>query len=130
MPSIRPHGCLAGSEAYQGSPTNPWEIRAYLLAAVGLEVQSNRILTCLIADQVAITLGLEVFKELQPVLVPPCLVRLKPFVQFFRRKSRSYMRSAGLRAGLPTGSGGVLFWAAMTNVPHRMKMVEATERDL
>jgi len=57
-PRIRPHGWRTGSEAYQGSPTNPREIRAYLFAAVGLEVQSNRILTCLIADQVAITFGL------------------------------------------------------------------------
>ena len=98
----------------------------YLLAAVGLEVQSNRILTCLIPDQVAITFSLEVIKELQPVVVAPCLVRLKPFVQFFRRKSRSWTEAAGLRAGLPTGSGGVFFLATMTKVPLWMKMVEVT----
>ncbi len=63
MPSISPHGWRTGSEAYQGSPTNLCEIRPYLLAAVGLEVQSNRILTCLIADRVAITFGLEVIKR-------------------------------------------------------------------
>ena len=108
---IRPHGWRTGSEAYQGSPTNPCEIRLYLLAAVGLEVQSNRILTCLIADQVAITLGLEVIKELQPVVVAPCLVRLKPFVQFFLRESRSWMRSRGAASGFADGCWRGLYFS-------------------
>jgi hypothetical protein len=89
-----PAGVLA-----QDSPTNPGKRGPYLLAAVGLKVQSNRILTCLIADQVAVTFGLEVIQELQPVVVAPCLVRLKPFVQFFLRENRDRLRSRGAASG-------------------------------
>ena len=111
MPRIRPHSWRTGSEAYQGSPTNPCEIRAYLLAAVGLEVQSNRILTCLVADQVAIIFGLEVIKEPQPVVVAPCLVRLKPFVQFFLRENRSWIRSRWAASGFADGFWRGLFFS-------------------
>ena len=57
------------------------------LAAVGLKIQSNRILTCLIAEQVFKTFGLQVIKEFKPVVVVPGLMRLKPFVQFFLGES-------------------------------------------
>jgi hypothetical protein len=50
-------------------------------------------LTRLFPDQFAITLGLEVIRELQPVVVAPCLVSLKPFVQFFLRESGNWTRS-------------------------------------
>jgi hypothetical protein len=69
------------------------ETEPFLLVAVGLELQSHRILTRLFPNQVAITLGHEVIKELQPVVVVPGLVSLKPFVQFFLRKSGNWTRS-------------------------------------
>jgi hypothetical protein len=63
------------------------ETEPFLLVAVGLEVQSDRVLIRLFPDQVAITLGLEVIKEFQPFVVASCRVSLKPFVQFFHRES-------------------------------------------
>jgi len=72
---------------------DPGGIGACLFIAAGLEVQSNRVLTRLFPDQFAITLGLEVIKELQPVVVAPCLVSLKPFVQFFLRESGNWTRN-------------------------------------
>jgi hypothetical protein len=72
---------------------DPGETGPYLLAPFGLEVQSDRVLTCLVADQLAITLGLKVIKELQPVIVVPGLVSLKPFVQFFLGEGGSWTRS-------------------------------------
>jgi hypothetical protein len=83
-------------------------------------------LTRLFPDQVAITLSLEVIKELQPVVVAPCLVSLKPFVQFFLRKNGNWPEAAGPIAGLPTGFGGVFLLATITNVPHFMKRVDVT----
>ena len=72
---------------------DPDETGPYLFAPVGLEVQSDRVSTCLVVDQVARTLGLEVIKEFQPVIVAPCLVGHNPFVQFFLREGRSWTRS-------------------------------------
>jgi hypothetical protein len=82
---------------------DPGEPRTFLFVAVGLDVQSDRVLTRLFPDQVAKTLGLEVIKELQPVVVAPCLVSLKPLVQFFLGESGNWTRSRWPIAGLATG---------------------------
>ena len=91
------------------------------MVAVGLEVQSDRVLTRLFPDQVAITLGLEVIKELQPVVVAPRLVSLKPFVQFFLRESGNWTRSRWAAIRL---ADGVFLLATITNVPYFMKRVD------
>ena len=105
----RRHGWRTSSEVKQGPPTDPGETEPFLLVAVGLEVQSDRVLPRLFPDQFAITLGLEVIKELQPVVVAPCLVSLKPFVQFFLGESGNWTEAAGPIAGFPTGFNGVFF---------------------
>jgi len=80
----------------------------------------------LFPDQFVITLGLEVIKELQPVVVAPCLVSLKPFVQFFLRESGNWTRSRWAASRLADGFGGVFLLATITNVPHFMKRVDVT----
>jgi hypothetical protein len=60
-------------------------------------------LTRLFPDQVAKTFGLEVIKELQPVVVAPCLVSLKPLVQFFLGESGNWTRSRWADSRLADG---------------------------
>jgi hypothetical protein len=94
------------------------EPRTFLFVAVGLEVQSDRVLTRLFPDQVAITFGLEVIKELQPVVVASCLVSLKPFVQFFLWESRNWTRSRWADGRLADGGGLLLSYH--NKVPHSL----------
>ena len=88
---------------------DPGETELFLFVTVGLEVQSNRVLPRLFPDQLAITLGLEVIKKLQPVVVAPGLVSLKPFVQFFLRESGNWTRSRWATSACQRGLAGSSF---------------------
>jgi hypothetical protein len=78
-------------------------------------------LTGLFPDQVATALGLEVIKELQPIVVAPDLVNLKPFVQFFLGENGNRTRSRWADSRLAAGFDRVFLLAATINVPHFLK---------
>ena len=96
---------------------DPGETGTFLFVSVGLEVQSDRVLTCLFPDQVAITLGLEVIKDFTQSSWHHVWCALSHLFSSFFGKAGTGFEAAGLLSGLSTDDGGVFFLVAMTNIP-------------